>query len=73
MKKIISLFLLSIFSSVQLMAQVGNDVPMADKFREDGKIYVVILTFSIVLAGFFFYLISVDRKLSKFEKQKKES
>jgi K+-transporting ATPase A subunit len=45
-----------------------NQVEMATGLRSNGKIYVVILVLSIVLAGLFFFLISIDRRLKNLEK-----
>jgi CcmD family protein len=41
---------------------------MADIMRSNGKIYVVVAVLMIILAGLFVYLISLDRKLSRLEK-----
>ena len=41
---------------------------MADAMRSNGKIYVVVTVLLIVLAGLFIYLISLDRKLNRLEK-----
>ena len=49
----------------------AQDVPMADQLRADGKIWVVVATLAIVLAGFFYYLIRLDRKVSELEKRKR--
>jgi CcmD family protein len=46
-----------------------QDVTMADTFRADGKIYVVVAIISVILAGLFAYLFSLDRKISKIEKE----
>lgn len=40
-----------------------------DVMRNNGKIYVVLAVVIIIMIGFFIYLISVDKKLSKLEKQ----
>lgn len=40
---------------------------MADTFRADGKIYVVVLVLSVVFACLATYLIIIDRKLKKLE------
>lgn len=45
------------------------EVEMADTMRDNGKIYVVVGVLLIILFGFFSYLILVDRKLSKLEKE----
>jgi uncharacterized membrane protein len=50
-------------------AAVEQNVEMADTLRQDGKIYVVVIVLLTVLAGVFVYLISLDRKVSKLEKQ----
>ena len=41
---------------------------MAGIMRSNGKIYVVVAVLMIILAGLFVYLISLDRKLSRLEK-----
>ena len=63
------LSLLSSFLLVCLfvMAQ-GNDVQMADTMRSNGKIYVVIAVILTIFAGIILYLIRLDRKLTKLEK-----
>lgn len=46
-------------------------VEMADRFREDGKIYVVVATIGLILAGIFLFLIWLERRLSQLEKKTK--
>lgn len=46
-----------------------QNIEMADVFRADGKIYVVVGVISIVFIGLVFYLFSLDRKISKIEKE----
>ena len=46
-----------------------EDVEMADAFRADGKIYVVIAVIGVVLAGVFFYLFKLDKKITDIEQQ----
>lgn len=43
---------------------------MADTFRQEGKIYVVVLVLSVVFACLATYLIIIDRKLKKLEENK---
>lgn len=64
MSKTVTLCLL-LFTSLVLKAQ---EPEMADVFRKDGKIYVVIIVAGIVLAGIFAYLFFLDRKIDKIEK-----
>lgn len=67
MKNILSLFLLIL--SFSLSAQ---EVAMADEMRANGKIYVVVGVLLIILLGLLFYLISIDRKVGKLEKELQE-
>ena len=46
-----------------------ESVEMADVMRSNGKIYVVVAVAAVVLFGLIGYLISIDRKLSKIEKE----
>ncbi len=51
-------------SSLSLSAQ---SVEMADKFRGEGKIYVVVMVALILLITIFLYLFRLDKKLTKLE------
>jgi len=69
--------LLTIFSilllNIQTMAQDfsnGEKAEMADSMRSNGKIYVVVAVVLVILAGLIFYLVGLDRKISKLEKEK---
>jgi len=55
-----------------LFAQEANQVEMADKFRAEGKIYVVVAVALIVLVGIFVYLIMLDKKVNKLQEQFKK-
>lgn len=66
MKKIIFLIL-----NVIAFSAMAQEVEMADKLREDGKIYVVLGVISIVLAGIFIYLILQDRRINKLMRERK--
>ena len=56
--------------SVTVIAE--PEVEMADTLRRDGKIYVVVIVLLTVLMGVVVYLISLDRKVSRLEKQLKD-
>lgn len=47
---------------------IAQDVEMADAFRQDGKIYVVIVVVCILFAVIFGYLIYLDNKINKLKK-----
>jgi hypothetical protein len=66
MKKLIAI-LTFIFLAFFANAQ---DVKMADAMKENGKIYVVIAVMLTILAGLVLYLVRLDRKISKLEKNK---
>lgn len=55
-----------------LFAKEANQVEMADKFRAEGKIYVVVAVALIVLVGIFVYLIMLDKKVNKLQEQFKK-
>ncbi len=67
-KKILSLvFLLSaLFSSAQ---ETVTSPQMADSFRSEGKIYVVITVIGMIFAALVIFLIVIERKVNKLEKQ----
>ncbi|MBW3544521.1 MAG: hypothetical protein KY428_02785 [Bacteroidetes bacterium] len=45
----------------------NKQIEMADSFRAEGKIYVVVAVITLLLAGLLLYTVSIDRKLSKLE------
>ena len=47
----------------------ASGVEMADVLRSSGKIYLVVLVVLTILAGVLFYLIRLDKKVSKLEKE----
>ena len=59
--------LLNILSNILFQ----QDVEMADFMRQDGKIWVVVGVILILFTGIILYLISLDRKISKLEKNNK--
>ncbi len=67
MKKILP-FLLTLIS---LNLQAQQEVEMADQLRSDGKIYVVVAVVGIILLGILLFLIRIDAKVSKLEKESK--
>jgi hypothetical protein len=70
--KFSKLLLLMLLPTV-LFAQGNASVEMADTFRQEGKIYVVVLGLVIILTGVVLFLIRVDRKLFRLEKRIRKS
>lgn len=46
----------------------NNIVEMADGLRANGKIYVVVAVLVTILIGIVLYLVRLDRKIKKLEK-----
>ena len=67
MKKLTTFLLTFLLFTQNIFAQ--QDVAMADKLREDGKIWVVVGVIAVVFAGIIVYLVSLDKKISKIEKE----
>jgi CcmD family protein len=60
------------FISAGVSAQEATDnapVEMATGLYQSGKIYVVVVVLCIVMAGIAAYLIMLDRKVSKLERE----
>ena len=47
-----------------------QDIAMADVLRSEGKIYVVVLIFLIIISGLFLYLYRLEKKIDPIEKEK---
>ena len=74
MRKIKSLFTfigLLLSTAVCYAQDEGNKVEMADTMRSNGRIYVVVAVVVLILIGLFLYLMKLDRKISKMEKENK--
>jgi uncharacterized membrane protein len=67
-KKQITSTLLVLFLFITAQAQA---VSMADTFRSEGKIYVVIGVILLIFAVLFAYLIYLDLRLKRIEKEEK--
>lgn len=61
-----ALFFITLISMAQ---QPSGSVDMADTFRSNGKIYVVVAVILTIFAGIIIYLIRLDRKVTKLEKE----
>jgi CcmD family protein len=71
MKRLIPLVLLLNTVSLNLFAQLSGspEVAMADQLRADGKIWVVIGVIALIFLGITAYLVRLDSKISKLEKE----
>jgi len=65
-----SLLLTSLHSFGQ---ESSTKVDMAEVMRSNGKIYVVVAVIAIIFIGLVIFLITIDRKVSRLEKQMDET
>jgi CcmD family protein len=70
-KKTGILFALMIVSASVFAQDTQAPVEMADGLYQSGKIYVVVTVLSVIFIGIVSYLIMLDRKISKLEKENK--
>ncbi|HRE37424.1 MAG TPA: CcmD family protein [Chitinophagaceae bacterium] len=66
-KKITALFTMILLSTA-LFAQ-DKDVSVADTMRSNGRIYVVVAVVLTILIGLILYIIRLDRKITKLERE----
>ena len=52
----------------QTAVAAAAEPEMADGLRQSGKIYVVVASVVVIVGGLLTYLVSLDRKVSKLEK-----
>jgi hypothetical protein len=63
---LICLLLLTVLCQAQ---DEGNKVDMADTMRSNGRIYVVVAVVIVILIGLILYLVRLDRKITRLEKE----
>lgn len=66
---IVALCFLSAFAKAQ--GNVAADNSSTDFMRSNGKIYVVVVVAAIIITGLFLYLLNLERKIKKLEKEYK--
>ena len=68
--KSLLVFIWLFLSSAVCHAQTdGDKVDMADTMRSNGRIFVVVAVVVVILIGLILYMIRLDRKISKMEKE----
>ena len=70
MKPKLLMLVASLLINLLAIAQ-DSSVDMADTMRKEGKIYVVVAIILTIFAGIIFYLVRLDRKISRLEKEEK--
>ena len=66
-KKITALFFILLLSAASFAQE--KDVSVADTMRSNGRIYVVVAVVLTILTGLILYLVRLDRKITKLEKE----
>ena len=66
MKRLVTFIMATIIPSV---LSAREQVEMADTMRNNGKIYVVVAILLVILFGLIAYLIMLDRRITKVEKE----
>jgi CcmD family protein len=69
----IAKYSLLLFLTLLGVPAFSQAVEMADGMRADGKIYVIVAIILIVLLGLIGYLVYLDRKISRLEKELRNS
>lgn len=67
MKQLLNTLLLLMLPFISL----ASEIEMADTMRSNGKIFVVVGVIAIIFVGLVVYLVTLDRRLSKIEKEEK--
>ena len=67
MKKLITVFFLGLMP----MLGLAQEIDMAHTMRSNGKIYVVVGVIAIIFVGLLVYMVMLDRRLTKLEKEEK--
>lgn len=67
-KKIVLLLSVMTFNIIAKGQDEKTTVGMADLLRSNGKIYVVVAVILTIFAGIIFYIIRLDKKISRLEK-----
>ena len=66
---LLPLLLLAGRALAQATATAADQPEMADALRANGKIYVVVLVIVIIISGLLLYLVRLDRKVTRLERE----
>lgn len=69
---VVSFFIFSIVNPLQIIAQ-ESDIEMADVMRDNGKIFVVVAVVGVILSCLLVFLMIIDKKVRKLEKNHKKN
>ena len=69
MKKKSYLSIITLFLLLMMPLLANAQSPAIDFLRSVGKIYVVVAVICVLLIGLFWYMVRVDKRLTKIENQ----
>lgn len=69
LKKTIALFIFVFLTFASYAQDATDKIEMAGAMRASGKIYVVVAVLVIIFIGIVVYLVIIDRKVAKLEKE----
>jgi len=67
-RKLFAATVLLLINFLTKAQETTDTVDMADTMRSNGKIYVVVAVILTIFAGIIIYLIRLDRKMTRLEK-----
>lgn len=68
-RKFLTLIVLLLINFLSIAQDSTEAVGMADTMRSNGKIYVVLAVILTIFFGIIIYLVRLDRKMSRLEKE----
>ncbi len=68
-----SKYILTLALLVPFLSHAQDTAPMAETFRSNGKIYVVVLVICTIFAGIILFLVNLERKIKKLEQNQSKS
>lgn len=69
MKTKFNLLLLTLFTLITTVSLAQSTNPVEQTFHESGKINVVIAIICVIFIGIIVYMVKLDRKISRLEKE----
>lgn len=69
LSRLFSLIALLLCSFLSFAQGTSGESAIGSTMRSNGRIYVVIVVILVILAGLIIYLVRLDKKISKFEKE----
>lgn len=70
MKKLMICILGLLLLTIPAIAE-SSGLEMADRLRQDGRIYAVVAVMTIIFTGIAIFLLYIDTRVRKLEKEKK--